>query len=107
MYWYSASRADHRGIVVHGGQGAFGGLLIDVVEDQRLAGVVVVDGGLVQPDHVGDVVHPGAVVAAGGEQLGRDGQQLLAAGQPVLGWHVYSLSAGPIRQAGTGPVSIN
>ena len=88
MYWYSASRAVQRRIVVHRGQGALGGLLVDVVEDQRLAGVVVVDGGLVQPDHVGDVVHAGAVVAAGGEQLGGNSQQLLAAGEPVLGWHV-------------------
>jgi len=75
----------HRRVVVHGGQRALGGLLIDVVEDQRLAGVVVVNGGLVQPDHVGDVVHPGAVVAACGEQLGGNNQQLLAAGEPVLG----------------------
>jgi hypothetical protein len=34
------------------------------------------------------------VVAAGGEQLGGNDQQFLAAGEPVLGWHVYSLSAG-------------
>ena len=34
-------------------------------------------------DRVGDVIHPGAVVPAGGEQLGGDGQQLLAAGHPV------------------------
>ena len=91
-------RLDEKVAVVTGGGRGIGvmmarGLLIDVVEDQRLAGVVVVNGGLVQPDHVGDVVHPGAVVAACGEQLGGNNQQLLAAGEPVLGWHVYSLSA--------------
>jgi hypothetical protein len=53
----------------------------------------VIDGGLVQPDDVGDVVHPGAVIAARGEQLGGNGQQLLAARQAVLGWHLYSLSS--------------
>jgi hypothetical protein len=60
-----------------------GGTLVDVVENQRLARVVVVDGGLVQADGVGHVVHPGAVIAARGEQFGGDSQQLLAAGHPV------------------------
>ena len=100
---------------MHGGQRALGGLAVDVEQDQRLAGVVVVDGRLVQPDDVGDVVHPGAVVAAGGEQLGGNGQQLLAPRQPVgvmlsdgISDSLSSLPAarmgcyGPVRQ-----VSIN
>ncbi len=72
-----------RRVVVQRGHGEVGGALVDVVEDQRLAGVVVVHRRLVQPDRVGHVVHPGAVVAPRGEQLGGDGQQLLAAGHPV------------------------
>jgi len=62
-----------------GGQGALGGLPVDVEKYQRLAGVVVVDRRLVQPDHVGDIVHPRAVIAAGRKQLGGDRQQLLTA----------------------------
>ncbi len=61
-------------IVVHGGQRALGGLAVDVEQDQRLARVVVIHRRLVQPDHIGDVVHPGAVIAARGEQLGGNGQ---------------------------------
>src|SRR5262249_25891774 len=90
-------------IVMHGGQRALGGLAVDVEQDQRFAGVVVVDGRLVQPDHVGDVVHPGAVVTARREQLGGNSQQLLAAGKPVPGWHLYSLSS--LRHPGWGPGS--
>jgi hypothetical protein len=82
-----------RRVVVHRGQRALCGLAIDVEQDQRLAGVVVVNGRLVQADHVGDVVHPGAVIAARGEQFGGNNQQLLTAGLPVLGWHRYSLSS--------------
>src|SRR6478752_10099045 len=64
--------------------------LVDVVEDQRFAGVVVVDRRLVQADGVGHVVHPRAVIAT-------RGQQLLATGHPVgtdFG-HGDSLYAGP------------
>jgi len=86
-------------IVVHGGQGALGGLPVDVEQNQRLAGVVVVDGRLVQADDIRDVIHPGAVIAASGEQLGGNSQQLLAACQPVggdaVGCHLYSLSSLP------------
>src|SRR6202011_3674333 len=67
-----------RRFVVHRGNGPVRGLAIDVEQDQRLAGVVVIHRGLVEAHHVGDVVDPGAVVAAGREQFGRDGQQLLA-----------------------------
>ena len=64
---------------MHGGQRALGSLAVDIEQDQRFAGVVVVDGGLVQPDHIGHVIHPGAVIATPGEQLGGNSQQLLAA----------------------------
>jgi hypothetical protein len=74
-------------VVMHRCQGVLGSPAVDVEQDQRLAGVVVVDGRLVQTDDVGDVVHPGAVVAARGEQLGGDRQQFLAAGRAVLRWH--------------------
>ncbi|COX98634.1 Uncharacterised protein [Mycobacterium tuberculosis] len=49
---------------MHGGQGALGRLTVNVEQDQRLAGVVVIDRCFVEPDHIGDVVHPGAVITA-------------------------------------------
>ena len=58
-----------RRIVVQRVHREVGGTLIDVVEDQRLAGVVVVHRGLVQADGVGDVVHPGAVIAPAAKSL--------------------------------------
>ena len=68
------------GIIVQGVDGEVGGALVDVPQDQRPAGVIVVDSGLVEADRVGHIVHPGAVVSPGGEQLGGDRQQLVAAG---------------------------
>ena len=61
-------------IVMDGGERTLGGLAVDVEQDQRLARVVVIDRRLVQPDHIGDVVHPGAVIATRGEQLGGNTQ---------------------------------
>ena len=90
-----------RRIVVQRVHREVGGTLIDVVEDQRLAGVVVVHRGFVQTDGVGDVVHPGAVIAPGGEQLGSDGQQFLTTGHPVGRCGDSPRSWGPTRLRGT------
>ena len=58
---------------------------VDVEQDQRLACVVVVHRGLVEPDDVGDVVDARAVIPTSREQLRGDRKQLFPARRLVPG----------------------